>query len=368
MPFRAVALSLVVTVVASLTALQLGGAQSLSHSAAVPTTAPAPAPALEAKPRGSSVSANALHASYVVETNASGKVIRVATVAESTNASFNQRTYGMARQTIIRQPGTYKLTYDYHPRTKQTTRSVSLLLAQAAAKPQSAARAAAAAPTPRIVYVPPPATPVPVPNPPGNVSESFAKVRPAVVQIWAFDERGSVISASSGIILASTGDTSLLLTAAHGIDNASKITVDVNAAVNSLPATVLTKDSLVAVLRVPHGNLATATLSKRAAVVGDAVAAAGYVIPFRTNPPQVELHYPGTVTLLIQNGSVIAFQNLNVDSGMSGAPLFDPTSGNVVGIVESKSTDASSGGYAVSISDSVLRYLNQHNITYSSGP
>jgi hypothetical protein len=76
---------------------------------------------------------HAEHTEYVVEVNKLGQVSRVASRRGSDNATFNAQTYGNALQAFIRTPdghvvlGTYRLTYDYDPKTTRVRRDVTLL-------------------------------------------------------------------------------------------------------------------------------------------------------------------------------------------------------------------------------------------------
>ncbi len=74
-----------------------------------------------------------LHATYTVETNKLGQVVRVVSANATNDARFNEATRGNALQAFIRRPngtavaGVYKLTYDYSPKTKDVRRDVQLV-------------------------------------------------------------------------------------------------------------------------------------------------------------------------------------------------------------------------------------------------
>jgi hypothetical protein len=84
-------------------------------------------------PRGPALPKHAEHTEYVVEINKLGQVARVASGRTSDNASFNAQTYGNALQAFIRTPdghvvvGTYRLTYDFDPKTTRVRRDVTLV-------------------------------------------------------------------------------------------------------------------------------------------------------------------------------------------------------------------------------------------------
>lgn len=75
------------------------------------------------------------HTEFVVETNAKGQVTRVRSGKSVKDLAFNAMTYGNALQTFIRTTdghavaGTYRLKYDYSPKTKRVRRSVQLIRA-----------------------------------------------------------------------------------------------------------------------------------------------------------------------------------------------------------------------------------------------
>jgi hypothetical protein len=74
-----------------------------------------------------------LHAEYVVEVNKLGQVARVRSVKKSGSVTFDSQTYGNALQAFIRTPdnhvvlGTYRLFYDYDPKTHRVRRDVALI-------------------------------------------------------------------------------------------------------------------------------------------------------------------------------------------------------------------------------------------------
>lgn len=74
-----------------------------------------------------------LRTTFVVEVNKKGQVTRVRSGTSSPDAKFNAMTYGNALQAFIRTAsgsvvvGTYRLTYDYSPVSKQVKRGVTLV-------------------------------------------------------------------------------------------------------------------------------------------------------------------------------------------------------------------------------------------------
>lgn len=96
------------------------------------TVAPKAAPRAVRKPAPVKKS---LHASYVVEVNKRGQIVRAETAVYSGDAKFNTVTYGNVLQMWIRHPdgtaqvGRYRVNYDYDPKIAKTIRHVTLVTA-----------------------------------------------------------------------------------------------------------------------------------------------------------------------------------------------------------------------------------------------
>lgn len=76
-----------------------------------------------------------LHTEFIVATNKLGQVTEIVSGKPSANKTYNVQTEGNALQAFIRTaegraiPGTYKLTYDYNPKTTRIHREVVLVRA-----------------------------------------------------------------------------------------------------------------------------------------------------------------------------------------------------------------------------------------------
>jgi hypothetical protein len=74
-----------------------------------------------------------LHTEMIVEVNKLGQVSRVRSIKPSKDVPFNTHVYGNALQTFIRTDdgnvvlGSYRLTYDYDPKTQRVRRQVALV-------------------------------------------------------------------------------------------------------------------------------------------------------------------------------------------------------------------------------------------------
>lgn len=93
---------------------------------AAPT--PSPPPALKAL-----MPKVPLHSEYVVAVNKLGQVIKIVSLKPSKDRTYNLQTGGNALQAYIRTPegkavpGTYRLSYDYNPKTGMVHRDVALI-------------------------------------------------------------------------------------------------------------------------------------------------------------------------------------------------------------------------------------------------
>ena len=76
-----------------------------------------------------------LHSEFLVETNKLGQVTKIVGGKLSKNGTFDTQTYGNSLQAFIRTPdgkaipGTYRLTYDYNPKTTRVRRDVRIVKA-----------------------------------------------------------------------------------------------------------------------------------------------------------------------------------------------------------------------------------------------
>ncbi|HEV8022270.1 MAG TPA: hypothetical protein VGP41_13440 [Candidatus Lustribacter sp.] len=76
-----------------------------------------------------------LHTEFIVAVNKLGQVTHIVSGKPSKDRDYNLHTAGNALQAFIRTPdgkaisGTYKLTYDYNPKTERVHRDVALIKA-----------------------------------------------------------------------------------------------------------------------------------------------------------------------------------------------------------------------------------------------
>lgn len=197
-----------------------------------------------------------------------------------------------------------------------------------------------------------------------TIPQIAVKVKPSVVGIVVetqsansyYGLRGTNTGTGSGFIITEDG---YIVTNAHVVEGASKITVFLDDVSGEYPATIVGSDSVsdIAVIKINANNLPYVELGDSDnLVVGETVVAIG-------NPYGLEL--AGTVTSGIVSSANRTITNNErevsviqtdaaINPGNSGGPLIN-TKGQVIGINTMKisSTDSESLGFAIPISDAV---------------
>lgn len=200
-----------------------------------------------------------------------------------------------------------------------------------------------------------------------DASAGYEKIRPSLVKVWAFDGAGRPTQSGTGIVVDSNGRRSIVLTASHVIAGAASLRVDVSRDLHDLPARVETTGPRdLSLLTIERGNLRAARFAPRTHMVveGNMVAVAGYVkndelIGVVGQQPRVL--FPGTVASRPDNGIYLELENVHIEEGLSGGAVFDPATGEVLGIVTSRTSDRR-GGFADSGSLIVVPFLAANNI------
>lgn len=200
-----------------------------------------------------------------------------------------------------------------------------------------------------------------------DASAGYRTIRPSLVKVWAFDGAGRPIASGTGLVVTSNERGSEVLTASHVVAGAASIRIDVSRDVHDLSAHVERAGPRdLTLLDVDHGNLQPARFApaSRAVVSGNIVAVAGYVkndelIGVVGQEPRVL--YPGTVSSRPDDGAYLELENVYVEEGLSGGPVFDPQSGQVLGIVTSRTSDAR-GGFADSGAQVVVPFLTGSHV------
>ena len=200
-----------------------------------------------------------------------------------------------------------------------------------------------------------------------DASAGYETIKPSLVKVWSFDRAGRPTQSGTGIIVDSNAQRSLVLTATHVIAGAAKIRIDVSRDVHDLEAHVdRTGPRDLTLLSIDHGGLRAARFAPptHAVVEGNLVAVAGYVkndelIGIVGQVPRVL--FPGTVASRPDNGNYLELENVHVEEGLSGGAVFEPGTGDVLGVVTSRTSDRR-GGFADSGALVVLPFLVANHI------
>jgi S1-C subfamily serine protease len=187
----------------------------------------------------------------------------------------------------------------------------------------------------------------PLSGPSLDVKGILAKVEPSVVDIYASSRRES--GEGTGIIISPDG---YILTNAHVVSGASKVTVGVAGTSKTLPATVIGADegNDVALIKVDNGNgLPAAELGRSADVkVGEDVVAIGNALGLRGDPTVTR----GIVSALnrtVENLTGMIQTDAAINPGNSGGPLVN-SAGQVIGINTAVAADGAQNiGFAIPI-------------------
>jgi len=181
-----------------------------------------------------------------------------------------------------------------------------------------------------------------------DVKGILAKIEPSVVDIVAQSRRGT--GEGTGIIISPDG---YILTNAHVVNGASKVTVSTASSGKALSATVVGADTDhdVALIKIdnPGGALPVAELGRSSAVsVGDDVVAVGNALGLRGDPTVTR----GIVSALnrtVDNLTGMIQTDAAINPGNSGGPLVN-SAGQVIGINTAVAADGAQNiGFAIPI-------------------
>ncbi len=201
----------------------------------------------------------------------------------------------------------------------------------------------------------------------GDASVGYETIKPSLVKVWSFDRSGRPTESGTGLVVASNAQHSLVLTASHVIAGAANIRIDVSRDVHDVDARVeRTGPRDLTLLSIDRGGLRAARFAPASheVIEGNLVAVAGYVkndelIGVVGQVPRVL--FPGTVASRPDDGNYLELENVHIEEGLSGGAVFDPGSGDVLGIVTSRTSDRR-GGFADSGALVVLPFLAANNI------
>jgi hypothetical protein len=200
-----------------------------------------------------------------------------------------------------------------------------------------------------------------------DASGGYETIRPSLVKVWSFDRSGKPLQSGTGIVVDSNEHRSLVLTASHVIAGAAGIRIDVSRDLHDVIARVdRTGPRDLTLLSIDRGGLRSARFAPRthAVVEGNMVAVAGYVkndelIGVVGQEPRVL--FPGTVASRPDNGLYLELENVHIEEGLSGGAVFDPATGQILGIVTSRTSDRR-GGFADSGTLVVVPFLEANHV------
>jgi hypothetical protein len=206
-----------------------------------------------------------------------------------------------------------------------------------------------------------------------DASVGYVAVRPSLVKVWAFDRSGRPTESGSGIVVDSNAQRSLVLTASHVVSGAASIRVDISRDQHDITAHVeRTGPRDLTLLTIDRGGLRAARFAPRThpVVEGNLVAVAGYVkndelIGIVGQEPRVL--FPGTIASRPENGLYLELENVHIEEGLSGGAVFDPGTGEILGIVTSRTSDQR-GGFADSGALVVVPFLQANNVASVASP
>ncbi len=206
-----------------------------------------------------------------------------------------------------------------------------------------------------------------------DASAGYGAVRPSLVKVWAFDRSGRPTQSGSGVVVDSNARRSLVLTASHVVAGAASIRVDVSRDQHDIIAHVeRTGPRDLTLLTIDRGGLRAARFAPRThpVVEGNLVAVAGYVkndelIGIVGQEPRVL--FPGTIASRPENGLYLELENVHIEEGLSGGPVFDPGTGEILGIVTSRTSDQR-GGFADSGTLVVVPFLQANDVATGTPP
>ncbi len=200
-----------------------------------------------------------------------------------------------------------------------------------------------------------------------DAAAGYETIRPSLVKVWAFDRGGRPNESGTGIVVESDAQRSLVLTATHVVAGAASIRIDLSRDVHDVSARVVHAGPRdLTLLSIERGNLREAHFAPRdrPVVEGNLVAVAGYVkndelIGVVGQAPRIL--YPGTVASRPDNGQYLELENVHIEEGLSGGAVFDPATGDVLGVVTSRTSDRR-GGFADSGALVVLPFLDNNRL------
>jgi tetratricopeptide (TPR) repeat protein len=194
----------------------------------------------------------------------------------------------------------------------------------------------------------------------------FRAVQGSLVIVNAWATKTTRIGYGSGFVVQSNATQTYILTARHVIKDAAILTIDLLGLKTSKNATVVSlgvgnREDL-ALLIIPQGNLPAVTFDAEVPEVGQPLAAAGFpkaAMDLLSNGLGLSpLLGIGMVSSLPEDRQLMTLANIAVQEGLSGGPVFDPATGQIVGIVDTQLPNEAVTGIAIG-TRVMLPFLNK---------
>ncbi len=201
-----------------------------------------------------------------------------------------------------------------------------------------------------------------------SASTAFQRIKPSLAII------ASSVGLGTGFCIFSNDKVSYYLTNAHVVHGESTVTVFRQFPMRkTLTGTVLAKgsdeDPDLAVVRVPIGNTPFLRLRLFVPLAGDPVAIAGYPnAQYRLAAISGDLTpsvHVGTISAVVNHGGLLEYDAQTLP-GNSGGPLFDPATGDVLGIVRAKDRESTDANLAIGVTPVVRRFLTEHSLAFTA--
>ncbi len=200
-----------------------------------------------------------------------------------------------------------------------------------------------------------------------TTADVFARMRPSIAIIANSNGVGSAFCVSSN------SERSYYLTNAHVVGSDHIVLVYrqfplPQKLTGIVVAKGLEEDPDLAIVRVNVGDIPALHLRVSIPAPGDAIADAGYpsaqyTLAKLTGDLAPAIHV-GTVSAIVNRGGLIEF-DAQAWPGNSGGPLFDPTTGDVVGVVVAKLSGGTEANVAIGIAKTAIPFLTLHSINYT---
>lgn len=188
----------------------------------------------------------------------------------------------------------------------------------------------------------------------------------------------AIIQNSSGVgtafCVGSSETASYYVTNAHVVGTDVTVNVyrqapDFQKMIGTVIARGLQEDPDLAVVRVPVASIPALRLQLGLPREGDPIAVAGYpTVQYSLAAISGDLApsvHTGTISTIANRGGILEYDAQTLP-GNSGGPLFDPRTGNVLGVVRAKIVGSTDANVGIGIGRIVAPFLKQNNIAYQA--